>query len=62
MIDLTWQGDVAVVVMDDGENRWYGESTAALHTALGRSVWPRPHRDGQVLQQRIRPRLAGRQS
>ncbi|MCU0310191.1 MAG: enoyl-CoA hydratase/isomerase family protein [Acidimicrobiales bacterium] len=34
MIDLTWDGEIAVVTMDDGENRWSGPGISALHAAL----------------------------
>lgn len=34
MIELAWQGDVALVTMDDGENRWNGATVAELNGAL----------------------------
>jgi enoyl-CoA hydratase/carnithine racemase len=34
MVELTWQGDVAVVTMDDGENRFHASSVARWHELL----------------------------
>ena len=34
MIESTWQGDIAVAVMDGGENRWNPDSIGALHRVL----------------------------
>ena len=37
MVELTWQGDVAVVTMTDGENRFDAEAVVGKGGARGRA-------------------------